>query len=156
ATSEYQTAKANYDEHRYAFESARNAGKSSQAQQASVVEEEHRVSDLNLQLEKLNAEKSDLSKQLGQYTGDAASIAKQITELTAERDRLSKQLGVVEPSALKDYVLNAPLLDFMAPTIKIQQLILPNVYDDVNFVRVPKMDRCQTCHLAIDKKGYEK
>jgi mono/diheme cytochrome c family protein len=28
--------------------------------------------------------------------------------------------------------------------------------DDVNFIRVPKMDRCQTCHLAIDKKGYEK
>jgi mono/diheme cytochrome c family protein len=44
----------------------------------------------------------------------------------------------------------------MAPTIKIQQVILPNVVDDVNFIRVPKMDRCQTCHLAIDKKGYEK
>ena len=26
----------------------------------------------------------------------------------------------------------------------------------MNFIRVPKMDRCQTCHLAIDKKGYEK
>ena len=37
-----------------------------------------------------------------------------------------------------------------------QQIILPNVVDDVNFTRVPKMDRCQTCHLAIDKKGYEK
>ena len=37
-----------------------------------------------------------------------------------------------------------------------QQIILPNVVDDVNFIRVPKMDRCQTCHLAIDKKGYEK
>jgi mono/diheme cytochrome c family protein len=44
----------------------------------------------------------------------------------------------------------------MAPTIKVQQIILPNVVDDVNFIRVPKMDRCQTCHLAIDKKGYEK
>ena len=57
---------------------------------------------------------------------------------------------------MKDYFRNAPLLDFMAPTIKIQQVILPNVVDDVNFIRVPKMDRCQTCHLAIDKKGYEK
>ena len=44
----------------------------------------------------------------------------------------------------------------MAPTLKVQQIILPNVVDDVNFIRVPKMDRCQTCHLAIDKKGYEK
>ena len=57
---------------------------------------------------------------------------------------------------VKDYFRNAPLLDFMAPTLKVQQIILPNVVDDVNFIRVPKMDRCQTCHLAIDKKGYEK
>src|SRR5260221_38604 len=28
--------------------------------------------------------------------------------------------------------------------------------DELHFIRVPKMDRCQTCHLAIDKKGYEK
>src|SRR5437773_7540959 len=56
----------------------------------------------------------------------------------------------------EDYCRNAPLLDVVAPTIKIHQLILPNIVDDVNFIRVPKMDRCQTCHLAIDKKGYEK
>ena len=43
----------------------------------------------------------------------------------------------------------------MAPTIRVQQVILPNVLDDVNFTRVPKMDRCQTCHLAIDRVGYE-
>ena len=76
--------------------------------------------------------------------------------MRAEQKRLQKRLDVIAPSLTKDYFRNAPLLDFMAPTIKIQQIILPNVVDDVNFIRVPKMDRCQTCHLAIDKKGYEK
>ena len=76
--------------------------------------------------------------------------------MTAEQTRLHKRLDVIAPSLVKDYFRNAPLLDFMAPTIKVQQIILPNVVDDVNFIRVPKMDRCQTCHLAIDKKGYEK
>ena len=70
--------------------------------------------------------------------------------------RLSKRIDVIAPSLLKDYFRNAPLVDFMAPTIKVNQIILPNVVDDVNFIRVAKMDRCQTCHLAIDKKGYEK
>ena len=74
----------------------------------------------------------------------------------AEETRLRKVLDSVAPSAAKDYFLNAPLLDFMAPTIKIQQLILPNIVDDVNFKTVPKMDRCMTCHLSIDRKGYEK
>ena len=59
---------------------------------------------------------------------------------------------------MKDYFRNAPLLDFMAPTIRINQLLLPNVVDDVNFTRVAKMDRCTTCHLAIDRRDplYEK
>src|SRR6185436_532227 len=85
-----------------------------------------------------------------------ATIQKQIDEMTAEQTRLKKRLDVIAPSVVKDYFRNAPLLDFMAPTIKVQQIILPNILDDVNFTRVPKMDRCQTCHLAIDRVGYEK
>src|SRR5205823_7403967 len=90
--------------------------------------------------------------QLGQYTGAAVTAQKQIEEMNAEQERLGKRATVLAPSAVKDYFRNAPLLDFMAPTIKVQQIILPNVVDDVNFIRVAKMDRCQTCHLAIDKK----
>src|SRR6185295_3086590 len=157
ATLDFQYAKANYDQHRYDFEASRAAGASNAAKQGQAVEEEARkLNELNLAREKAEAEKADIQKQLGQYTGQVTTVGKQIEEMHAEQSRLSKRLGVVAPSALKDYFRNAPLLDFMAPTIKIQQIILPNVVDDVNFIRVPKMDRCQTCHLAIDKKGYEK
>jgi cytochrome c2 len=157
ATSDYQAAKATYDQDRYAYETARVAGASSSAKMGqTVAEEQKRVGDLNLNLEKVTAEKAQLQDQLAQYTGQVAAIAKQIGALTSEQNRLTKLLNVIEPSAVKDYFLNAPLLDFMAPTLKIQQIILPNVVDDVNFIHVPKMDRCQTCHLAIDKKGYEK
>jgi mono/diheme cytochrome c family protein len=157
ATTDFQTAKATYDQDRYDFEASRTAGASNAAQKGQrAVEEERRLNELNLQVEKVTAEKNDLQKQLGQYTGQIATVGKQIDEMTAEQTRLRKRLSVIAPSVLKDYLLNAPLLDFMAPTLKIQQIILPNVVDDVNFIRVPKMDRCQTCHLAIDKKGYEK
>ena len=107
-------------------------------------------------MQKTTAEKAELQKQLGQYTGELATVQGQIDELQTEQTRLRKRLDVLAPSMVKDYFRNAPLLDFMAPTIKVQQVILPNVVDDVNFTKVPKMDRCQTCHLAIDKKGYEK
>ena len=83
--------------------------------------------------------------------GDASQ--KQIEDLRAEQTRLRKVAEAQAPSASKDYFLNAPLLDFLAPTIKINQLILPDVVDDVNFKTVPKMDRCTTCHLAIDNIG---
>ena len=39
----------------------------------------------------------------------------------------------------------------MAPTLTVRQVVTPNVVDDVNFARVMKMDRCTTCHLAIDR-----
>ena len=107
-------------------------------------------------MEKAIADKAAVQKQLGVYTAQAADAQKKIEEANAEQMRLSKRLTVLAPSPTKAYFRDAPLLDFMAPTLKVQQIILPNVVDDVNFIRVPKMDRCQTCHLAIDKKGYEK
>jgi mono/diheme cytochrome c family protein len=157
ATQDYQAAKAIYDQDRYDFEASRVADPSSVAKKGPAVEAElGRLNELNLAKEKAEADKADIQKQLGQYTGQVATITKQIDDMTTEQTRLKKQLDVIAPSAVKDYFRNAPLLDFMAPTIKIQQIILPNVVDDVNFIRVPKIDRCQTCHLAIDMKGYEK
>jgi len=156
ATTDYQAMKATYDQDRYDFEATRVAGSTSAARKGQIVgDEERRLTELNLAKEKAEADKAELQRQLGQYTGQVAAVQKQIDDLTAEQTRLGKRLEVIAPS-VKDYFRNAPLLDFMAPTFKVQQIILPNVVDDVNFIRVPKMDRCQTCHLAIDKKGYEK
>src|SRR6266540_362029 len=156
ATTDYQYMKATYDQDRYDFEASRAGGSSSAEKKGRVVADEaQRLNELNMAREKAEAEKAEIQKQLGEYTGQVATAEKQIEELRAEETRLRKRLDVIAPSVTKDYFRNAPLLDFMAPTIKIQQIILPNVVDDVNFIRVPKMDRCQTCHLAIDKKGYE-
>jgi mono/diheme cytochrome c family protein len=157
AQRDYQYAKANYDHDRYDFESSRAAGLASAVKKGqNVADEERKLNDLNLQVEALIAERGGIQKAQGQYTGQVTTISKQIEEMHAEETRLRKLLDAVAPSAAKDYFLNAPLLDFMAPTIKIQQLILPNIVDDVNFKTVPKMDRCTTCHLSIDKKGFEK
>jgi cbb3-type cytochrome oxidase cytochrome c subunit len=157
AQRDYQYAKATYDHDRYDFESARAVKQPGfEKKGTTVAEEEKRLSDLNLQVEKLAAERAGIQKSQAQYTGEVTKIAKQIEDMHTEETRLRKLLDSVAPSAAKDYFLNAPLLDFMAPTIKIQQLILPNIVDDVNFKTVAKMDRCTTCHLSIDKKGFEK
>jgi hypothetical protein len=157
ASKDYQYAKANYDHDRYDFESSRAAKEASaDSKGRKVADEAKHLADLDLQVQTLTAEGAAIQKDQAQYTGQVTAIAKQIEDMHGEETRLNKVLNTVAPSAAKDYFLNAPLLDFLAPTIKIQQIILPNIVDDVNFIRVPKMDRCQTCHLAIDKKGYEK
>jgi mono/diheme cytochrome c family protein len=157
ATLDFQYMKATYDQDRYDFEASRATNSGNVAKKQQVAEEEGRkLDELEIARQKAEAEKAAIQAELGKYTGQAATLAKQIEDMQAEQTRLGKRLDVIAPSVVKDYFRNAPLLDFMAPTLKVQQIILPNVVDDVNFIRVPKMDRCQTCHLAIDKKGYEK
>jgi cytochrome c2 len=156
ATRGYQNAKAIYEHDRYDFESARASGLSSAtAKGENVAREAKELADLNLQMEAATAARAGVQANLNQYVGQVGTIGKEIEGLQAEQLRLRKVLDAIEPSP-KDYLLNAPLLDFMAPTIKIQQYILPDIVDDVNFKTVPKMDRCTTCHLAIDKVGFEK
>ena len=155
AQRDYQYAKATYDHDRYDFEASRAAQQPGfEKKGQSVAEQEKNLSALNLQVEKLIAERAGVQKSQGQYTGQVTTIAKQIEDMHGEETRLRKVLDSVAPGPAKDYFLNAPLLDFLAPTIKIQQLILPNIVDDVNFKTVSKMDRCMTCHLSIDRKGY--
>ena len=148
--------KATYDVDRYAYEAARDRGdRNAEAMGQAVAELKEEVDALNLELEQILAERATVQAELNEYTGALATVNAQIVELTAEETRLRDRIATIEPSFVKDYFRNAPLLDFMAPTIRIAQVITPNVVDDVNFVRVPKMDRCQTCHLAIAREGYE-
>ena len=156
ATLDMQYMKATYDQDRYDFEAARASKSGNVAKKQQIAEDEAKqYNDLSLVDERAIAERMAIQQQLGQYTGKVAEAQKQIEDLQTEQTRLTKRLDAIAPS-FRDYIRDAPLMDFMAPTIKIQQIVLPNVVDDVNFIRVPKMDRCQTCHLAIDKKGYEK
>jgi len=157
AGRDYQYIKATYEHDRYDFESARAANLSSATKKGeAVVEEAKQLKDLDLAVQALTAERNAARQNLSQYTGVVGTIGKQIEEMRADQMRLRKVAEAQAPSLSKDYFLNAPLIDFLAPTIKIQQVILPDVVDDVNFKTVPKMDRCTTCHLGIDNAAYEK
>lgn len=153
---DYQFTKATYDQDKYLFEAARADGMSNADRLGESVQDlEQRVDEYQLTVERTTAERGALQGELEQLTGEVSKLEGQINEMTTERERLRGRLDVLAPSVLKDYFRDAPLLDFMAPTLTIRQIILPNIVDDVNFTRVPKMDRCQTCHLAIDRTGYE-
>ena len=55
----------------------------------------------------------------------------------------------------RNFILNAPMLDFINPTFKIDQVVLPDLSIDMNYMNVPRVDRCMTCHRAIDRPGFE-
>ena len=88
ATTDYQTAKATLDQDRYDFETSRNAQASNAAAKGErVAGLESRVNELNLEMEKVTAEKAALQAELGKYTGQSATVSKQIEDMTAEPRR---------------------------------------------------------------------
>jgi hypothetical protein len=79
---------------------------------------------------------------------------KEQRELFTEKTRLQDKLRKIQPG-FTSMVRNLPILDLANPSLKVNQIITANLQDDVIFTGTPKVDRCTTCHLGIDKKGYE-
>ena len=118
----YQFAKATYDQDKYIFEAARAAGASNAERLGTEVQALGvRTNELLLTWEASIAERAGLQQQLEQFTGDATGFQRQIAEMEFEANRLRTRAGVLAPSAVKAYFRDAPLLDFMAPTLRVQQ-----------------------------------
>ena len=156
ANQEYQFTKADYDAARYEFEEMQETNSEGASQRRPEIDAmfQHWI-ELGLEVEELTAQRDGIRSEIGRFTARISEIDTEIREMTAETTRLQARLVELQPSIVNDYLLNAPLLDFMAPTITVRQVITPSIVDDVNFTRVAKMDRCATCHLAIDRVGYE-
>ena len=153
---QYNFLKADYDVARYDYEEMREED----PEEAEDVRPEidamyEQWVDLGIQVEELTAQRDELRAQIGEFTGGVTDADNEIGELTAEATRLAERVAELQVDFVGDVLLNAPLLDFMAPSLVVQQTITPNVHDDVNFIRVPKMDRCTSCHVAIDLEGYD-
>ena len=156
ANQEFQSTKAEYDAERYEFEELQETDpERAEAFRAEIGQQYQHWVDLGLEVEHLTAERDAIRAQIRTFTGRVSEIDAELSGLMFETDRLRARVADLEPSLVNDLVLNAPLLDFMAPTITVRQVITPGIVDDVNFTRVAKMDRCTTCHLAIDREGYE-
>ena len=160
ATQNFQFTKANYDVVRYTFEVRREEAHAEDPEaevsgeaEVTVLYEEWLA--LGLDVESLTATREDVRAELASLREGVTVIDEELASLTGEIERLQEVVAGLEPSLITDYFLNAPMLDFMAPTLTVRQTITPNILDDVNFIVVPKMDRCETCHLAIDRVGYE-
>ena len=170
ATRTFNFTKAIYDVDRYDFEFRRDEAGGGHGEgddhgdgEGEVhVEGEEEVTALyerwlaeGLEVERLTTERDAVRARIAAFNAEVDEINGELDALTGEADRLRGLVADMAPNVVDDYLLNAPLLDFMAPTLTVRQTITPNVVDDVNFIVVPKMDRCQTCHLAIDRTGFE-
>jgi mono/diheme cytochrome c family protein len=105
-------------------------------------------------LKQLQADELRVQNTIKSIQKESEVIQKSIKDLVGAKERL---LAAAEKSELNPiwFLRNAPFIDYLDPTIKIQQIVLNNIVDDRYFQKTAKVDRCTTCHVFIDQKGFE-
>jgi len=101
----------------------------------------------NGQLEVLLAERKAMQKELD------AVVAEQ--RKSAELKRLELVLASMEKKRSYNPAREIPLLDFLAPPTKVEQIVLDNLVDNYEFSTPKKVDRCGTCHMLAMKTGFD-
>ncbi len=83
---------------------------------------------------------------------------KRLDNLVRDRNTKAEALAKVNPTGaarIGALIRNAPLMDWFNPSEKPQQVVVPDVRTNLNFLTVETIDRCNSCHINIDNPRYE-
>jgi mono/diheme cytochrome c family protein len=156
ADQDYRFAKATLDADRYETEAATVQHRPDAAERRRhYAELTSHVNDLQLRLQQVTRNRDAAKARVDVWLKKITDLENKKKELTASIDLLNKQLQTVRVASKDFLILNAPMLDFVAPTFKVDQVVLNDLFIEMNYMQVPRVDRCQTCHRAIDRPGFE-
>lgn len=98
---------------------------------------------------------ADADKKIKDFGADVEKITVEREKLTSDRDSLARTVASAKYGAA-ERIRALPILDGFASPVRVKQVALDDLPLDYNFKMVTRYDRCQTCHLGIDKPGYTK
>ena len=163
ATSmEYNAVKAEYDVAKYLHEEAVSKGHGDPEETGSNLEQlEASLLQHRLRLEETERNFKEVEDQINFLEADKSTAQNEVSRIERKADILKLKLQKVDPESmtfgnrLGNAVRDLPVLDFLAPYYKIDQIVIKDITEDLNFANVPKVDRCTTCHMGIATSGYE-
>ena len=154
ADQSFRFKKAEYEANRYDYEEAvANHPKTVPKRKENLDRSFNEMQALQFKLDEVNDKKTAIEKRVEDFTKRQAELEKELTKLTTKRDRMIRKETNLSASVANIF-RNLPLVDFIGPSIKIQQVVIDNIHEDLNFISIPRVDRCMTCHAAIDQEGY--
>ncbi|HVZ79362.1 MAG TPA: c-type cytochrome [bacterium] len=165
---EYQALKAQIGADSFVYGEAMKNGEEAEAEKLkkTLDAENDRANALNQQVFEMTQERDQITKDLASIESKKTEAEQKLQKLTANFDALKTKVHSLNPpfrlfnaNTWGPYILfhirNAMFLDFMAPTIQVQQVVLKNLPEDLYFAKTMRVDRCMSCHLGIDKKGFD-
>jgi mono/diheme cytochrome c family protein len=161
ADARNRAAKAEYDAFRYHVEEVRlevhegHASEKELVKAAKTLEKYTAERDAAwLAFEGATAAVDSAQAEVTRLTAGLNVAQKDLDALHANRQRLESRLATLQTN-FANVVRNSPMMDFISPTLKVQQTVIEDLRFEVNYQTIPRVDRCTTCHQGIDKAGYE-
>lgn len=152
AMLDFNDAKSVLDVVRQDYERARTLNGDVARAESALHAQLAQVARLQDEKEKIEDELIRLKADLKERTRARDDASKNLASLERRRDAAHTRLALNERSAT-NWIRNN-LLDFAVKTIEVKQVVLPHVRSDLNFLDTFQVDRCQTCHIAIDRKEF--
>ncbi|MGH7829673.1 MAG: hypothetical protein ACREP8_05800, partial [Candidatus Binatia bacterium] len=144
---EVKFIKSELEEAWYEFDHAVQQGRNTKPYQERIRELDLEKAELDPQLEAARQKREQIREEIKKIHAAVKELEAEIAKLAAERD---KWLRVMENATVK----LGPLSVYKVPSIR--QVVLDE-FDRNNFDEpVSRVDRCQTCHMVINRPGFEK
>jgi len=155
ADQSYKFAKASFDAGLYKYEDAlANSPRSAPSVKRSLDGLRKELDDRTLVLATLKKQETDAKNEIAKIESKRTELENALEKKSADyRLSLQKFTGLKQDALFN--LRNSPILDMINPSLRIQQVQLPDHFNNVNFMRIPRVDRCTTCHVAADRKGYD-
>lgn len=151
-----RTTKSLLDTARYQFDVALQSGvdKRMAAARAKVDELQVEYLENRKALEAYSEQQRLVEAEIDQKHAGRVEAEKRLAALRSGLDGLQQRMAGLDKK-IDYFVLNAPLMDFIEPDLKIEQVILSGLFQDINFTAVDRVDRCMTCHAAVGRAGFD-
>ena len=161
ANQNYQFAKADFDAAKYALEESRFGHGNEEKAKKTYNQLKKKTDEAFLIAEKNQSLVDSLENELKVMNSFIKQTNDALYAIDSEKQLLERQLSKLDPEAMTfankiaNIVRDVPVIDFIDPYYEVKQVVVNDLEDDLVYMGMPKVDRCITCHVGIDKKGYE-
>jgi cytochrome c2 len=159
ATEAEKVAKQNNNWERFVTEEVRlhEGDQSLRAQELKAIEDE--LALLSGEKQEAEAEVRAQEARIKAMHSGVDALEAQLKGATKGIELVRKKLDALAPTDLPTQIANVirdfPGLDFIGPNLKVNKILPPGLTFELNFTKKPRIDMCTTCHVPIDRAGYE-
>jgi mono/diheme cytochrome c family protein len=155
ADAAWKGAKAVVDARKFEYDTALQKGEDAAADSRKAYEEARQdLTDAKRKLEQAEGARDAVQGRLAARQASLTTAEKKLEALQEGVESLETRIASLGKD-LDYFLLNAPLMDFIQPSLKVEQVILPGLYQNINFTNIDRVDRCVTCHVAASRPGFE-